>query len=85
MCCVTAQCTLYKQLLQRSSITAVLSLIATSFFLVWTYRLFKGALHERADVLSVDAVPCDGHEVTARGHNVTEKRKMTIVHVGAVE
>lgn len=49
------------------------------------YSLFKGALHERAGVLSVDPVTSDGHQVPSAGHGVTQQGKMAIVHIGTVK
>lgn len=50
-----------------------------------SYRLFKRALHERAGVLSVDAVTGDGHQVTSAGHGVAQERKVAIVHIGTIK
>jgi len=50
-----------------------------------THRLLKGAPHEGTDILPVDAMPRDGHEVAPARHDVTEQGKVTVVHIGAVK
>ena len=50
-----------------------------------TYGLLEGASHETADLLSIDAVTRDRHEVALGGHDVAEKRQVAIVDIGAVE
>lgn len=50
-----------------------------------SYRLLKGALHERSRVLTIDAVSCDGHQVAAACHGVAKQRQVAVVDVGAVK
>lgn len=50
-----------------------------------SYRLLKGALHERPCVLTIDAVSRDGHQVAAACHGVAEQRQVAVVDVGAVK
>ena len=45
------------------------------------HRLLKGAPHQRAGVLSVDAVPRDGHQVAAVGHDVAQDGEVPVVDV----
>ena len=47
--------------------------------------LFKGALLQRAILCPVDAMPCDGHEVTASGHGVTKDGQMSVVDIGTIK
>ena len=49
------------------------------------YRFFEGASSEGSSFLSVDAVTCDRHQVTFRGHHVTKQRQVSIVDVGTVK
>lgn len=47
--------------------------------------LFKGALLQRAILCPVDAVPCDGHKVTASGHGITKDGQMSVIDIGTVK
>jgi hypothetical protein len=47
--------------------------------------LLERASHERASVLSIDTVTCDGHQVTFGGHHVAQQRQVTVVDVQSVE
>ena len=38
-----------------------------------TYRFLKRAPHEGANLLSIDTVPCDGHQMTSTRHDVTKQ------------
>ena len=48
---------------------------------VCAYRFLKGTPHEWAKVLPIDAVACDGHEVTLGRHDITEQGQVTVVDV----
>ena len=41
--------------------------------------------HKSSSVLPIDAMSSDGHEMTLCSHNVTQHRKMSVVHVQSVE
>ena len=47
--------------------------------------LLEAAAHKGARVLSVDAVPGDGHEMAAVGHHIAQNCDVAVVHVRAVE
>jgi hypothetical protein len=42
------------------------------------HRLLKGALGERAIAIAVDAMACDGHQVTPSRHDVTQDCKVPV-------
>lgn len=53
--------------------------------LIRSHRLLKGTLHERASVLTVDAMTCDSHQVAAARHGVAKQSQVTVVDVRAVK
>lgn len=59
--------------------------ILTTMHTIETHCLLKGAPHEGTDILTVDAMPRDSHEVAPARHDVTEQGKVTVVHIGAVK
>jgi hypothetical protein len=48
-------------------------------------RLLKRAPHQRAHVLSVDAVTRDRHQMSSLRHDVAQKRQMAVVDIRPVE
>ena len=47
--------------------------------------LFKRALLQGTILCPIDAMPCDGHEVTASGHGVTKDGQMSVVDIGTIK
>jgi len=47
--------------------------------------LLEGASHETSQVLSINSVTRDGHQVTLGAHDVAKERQVTVVDVGTVE
>ena len=49
------------------------------------YRFFKRASHERANFLSINAVTCDGHQMSSTRHDVTQQRQVTVIYIRTVK
>ena len=50
-----------------------------------TYRFLKRAPHEGANLLSIDTVPCDGHQMTSTRHDVTKQSQVTVIDIRAIK
>ena len=50
-----------------------------------TYRFLKRAPHEGANLLSIDTMPCDGHQMTSTRHNVTKQSQVTVINIRAIK
>lgn len=50
-----------------------------------TYRFLKRASHEGTNLLSIDTVPCDGHQMTSTRHDVTKQSQVTVIDIRAIK
>ena len=50
-----------------------------------TYCFLKRAPHEGANLLSIDTVPCDGHQMTSTRHDVTKQSQVTVIDIRAIK
>lgn len=48
-------------------------------------RFLKRTSHKRSDLLAIDTVPCNGHEMSSTRHYVTQQGQVTVVYVRTVK